>query len=175
MLEVEVKAKINCIEDFIQKLKEINGKFLKEEKQKDVYFNHPVRDFAKTDEAIRIRKISEGLNEKFYLTYKGKKIDNETKTREEFESICDEEIFDIFERLGFKKFAEIEKVRKYYKHKNFEICIDEVKDLGNFVEIESKNLNDVEEIFNLLKKFGIKKEDTITESYLELLLKKFIQ
>ncbi|PKP56980.1 MAG: class IV adenylate cyclase, partial [Candidatus Altiarchaeales archaeon HGW-Altiarchaeales-1] len=56
MLEVEVKAKINDLEKFEKRLNEINAKFLKKEIQEDIYFNHPCRDFAKTDEALRIRK-----------------------------------------------------------------------------------------------------------------------
>jgi len=184
MLEVEVKAYIKDIEKFMEKLKNIKAKFLKEEKQIDVYFNSPTRNFAETDEALRVRqiigiasRIPAGLQtftdeDKFYLTYKGKKIDKETKTREEIETSCDEKIFDVLEKLNFKKVASVEKRRKYYKYKNFEICVDNVKGLGNFVEIESHDLNNKEEIFNLLEIFDIKREETIRKSYLELLKNK---
>ncbi|MFN3527558.1 MAG: class IV adenylate cyclase, partial [Candidatus Altarchaeaceae archaeon] len=117
MIEVEVKAKIKNYEKFMKTLEKINAKFIKEEIQTDFYFNHPSRNFEETDEALRVRKI----NNKFYLTYKGKKIDNETKTRNEFSSICDEKIFDILRELGFRNVAKIEKHRIYYSYKNFEI------------------------------------------------------
>ncbi|MFN3527971.1 MAG: class IV adenylate cyclase, partial [Candidatus Altarchaeaceae archaeon] len=74
--------------------------------------------------------------------------------------------------LGFRNVAKIEKHRIYYSYKNFEICIDDVKNLGKFVEIESNNLNDKDEIFKLLEIFDIRKDETIRKSYLELIMNK---
>ncbi len=168
MLEVEVKAKIKNPGNFEKMLKKINAKFLKKEIQEDVYFNHPCRDFAKTDEALRIRKIG---NETF-LTYKGKRLDAETKTREEIEIKCGKEISEILARLGFKAVANVKKVRKEYLFENLHICVDDVEQLGNFVEIEGKELEDKSKIFEILKIFEIEKSETITKSYLELLTEK---
>ncbi len=36
------------------KLKSLNAKFLEHTEETDIYFNSPVRDFAKTDEALRL-------------------------------------------------------------------------------------------------------------------------
>ena len=47
----------------------------------DRYFNHPARDFAETDEALRIRRIGP-VNR---ITYKGPRVDTVTKTRQELE------------------------------------------------------------------------------------------
>ncbi len=168
MLEVEVKAKIKNLDKFEKKLTEINGKFLKREIQEDAYFNHPWRDFAKTDEALRIRKIG---NETF-LTYKGKRLDAETKTREEIEIKCGEEISEILTLLGFKVVANVKKSRTEYLFENLHICVDDVEQLGNFVEIEGKELKDKSKIFEILKIFEIEKSETLTKSYLELLTEK---
>lgn len=168
MLEVEVKAKIKNLDKFERKLSEINAKFLKKEIQEDVYFNHPCRDFAKTDEALRIRKIG---NETF-LTYKGKRLDAETKTREEIEIKCDEEISEILTRLGFKAVTNVKKTRKEYLFENLHIYVDDVEGLGNFVEIEGKELKDKDKIFEILRFFEIEKSETIIKSYLELLIEK---
>ena len=51
------------------------------ELQVDQYFAHPARDFARTDEALRIRRVGQ-FN---YITYKGPKLDATTKTRREIE------------------------------------------------------------------------------------------
>jgi len=168
MLEVEVKAKIKNLEEFKKRLKETNAKFLKTEIQEDLYFNHPCRDFAETDEALRIRKI----NDKTFLTYKGKRLDAETKTREEIEINCGEEISEILTRLGFKTVANVQKDRKEYEFEKLHICVDKVEQLGNFVEIEGKNLTDKDKIFEILKFFGIEKGETLTLSYMELLMEK---
>src|SRR5438132_14309314 len=47
----------------------------------DHYFNAPDRDFARTDEAFRVRIVGQTN----YVTYKGPKLDRETKTRLEIE------------------------------------------------------------------------------------------
>ncbi len=45
----------------------------------DTYYAHPSRDFAQTDEALRIRQIGSAT----WITYKGPKGDRTTKTRRE--------------------------------------------------------------------------------------------
>ena len=49
--------------------------------QIDCYYAHPVRDFAASDEALRLRQVGENN----YITYKGPKLDTTTKTRREIE------------------------------------------------------------------------------------------
>lgn len=166
MLEVEIKSGLD--ERNLERLMSINPEFLKTEFQEDIYFNHPSRDFSKTDEALRIRKI----DEKYFLTYKGEKTDIETKTREEIEIPCSIEMISILEKLGFKKAAEVKKTRKLFQLENLKICLDDVSMLGKFIEIESNNYEDKEKIFEILNKIGLQKKDTIRESYLELIIKK---
>ena len=86
----------------------------------DTYFRHPCRDFAQTDEGLRIRKTvsPQSKTEDCVLTYKGPKIDSETKTRKEIEvSVTDnngENCRNILESLGF---TPVEIVRKFRKTK----------------------------------------------------------
>src|SRR5262245_59361130 len=47
----------------------------------DHYFNAPDRDFARTDEALRLRRTGDAN----FVTYKGPKRDAQTKTRTEIE------------------------------------------------------------------------------------------
>jgi len=109
-LEVEVKARIN--EKLIRdKLSKINLYPVKKEKQVDVYFHHPCRDFKLTDEAIRVRE-SGG---RFYLTYKGPKIDPDTKSREEIQLQVKGDVFSFLEKLGFVAFEKIVKEREVNK------------------------------------------------------------
>jgi adenylate cyclase class 2 len=164
-MEVEVKFKLE--EDIKKRIEEM-AKFVCEVRERDLYFNHPCRDFVKTDEALRVRK-----SEKVFLTYKGPKIDRETKTREEIEvEIGDfDKAVRILEKLGFKPVAEVFKVRRIYKIGDATICIDNVKGLGEFVEIEVKS-EDVEKakslVFKIAGEFGLK--NPITKSYLEMIL-----
>lgn len=176
MIEVEVKAKIKDFNSVKKMLNEISAEKSHVEHQKDSYFNSPIKDFAKTDEALRIRKVNVNNKVKIFITYKGPKIDAQSKTREEIEvGIEDsEKVAKIFEHLGFKKVATIVKNRTIYNLNEYIISLDEVEGLGPYMEIETdlEDGNEFKEelnkIFDIFKKLGI--EDGFERtSYLELL------
>ncbi|MCL2687884.1 MAG: class IV adenylate cyclase [Methanobrevibacter sp.] len=176
MIEVEVKAKIKDFEAVKTLLKEINAKKSHVEHQEDSYFNNPLKDFGKTDEALRIRKVTIKNKFEIFITYKGPKIDKTSKTREEIEvGIEDSEKIDkIFQHLGFKKVADVIKNRTIYNLNQYIISLDEVKDLGPYMEIEtdledgSEFKEELDKIFDIFKKLGINDGFERT-SYLELL------
>ena len=58
--EVEQKFRLGeQAESIIARLAEIGASEIGEARQADHYFNHPVRDFATTDEALRIRSVGD--------------------------------------------------------------------------------------------------------------------
>ncbi len=176
MIEVEVKAKIDNFEDMEKKLENLGAIKSKKEFQEDIYFNSPIVDFAKTDEALRIRTTKENNEKNIFITYKGPKIDSKSKTREEIEIAIEdsEKCSKIFEHLGFVKVRAVRKDRQYYTYKNFEISLDDIEGLDPYMEIEIA-LDDgtdyseaQDKIFELFSKLGI--EDGFERtSYLELL------
>jgi adenylate cyclase class 2 len=178
MIEVEVKAHVNSFSDVESKLKQIGAKKDKTEHQIDTYFNNPsFRDFEKTDEALRIRNtIINKEKSMIFVTYKGAKLDEVSKTREELEvSIENAEIMSsILKNLGFRPAADVEKKRTTYLFKEYIITLDNVLKVGKFVEIEKdveegEDFKDaLDEIFKIYKKLGI---DSGFErrSYLELM------
>jgi len=54
MLEIEIKARWRHTEEPLLK---VGAKFIGEERQEDIYFNYPQRDFRETDEALRIGDV----------------------------------------------------------------------------------------------------------------------
>ena len=166
-MEVEVKFKASIdVEDKIRSIAE----FVCEKEEIDLYFNSPVRDFRKSDEALRIREDPEGVK----ITYKGPKIDPETKTRKEIEISVDnyDRAVELLKRLGFIPVREVVKRRRIYRLEDVTICFDEVKGLGSFVEIEMKS-EDLEsakrKILEIAKRLGFDPARSIRKSYLELL------
>ncbi|ACX73426.1 adenylyl cyclase CyaB [Methanocaldococcus vulcanius M7] len=172
MIEVEVKVKIDNKEEISKKLKELGFKYIKKKFQEDIYFNGIDRDFKKTDEALRIR--DEDGN--FFITYKGPKLDNISKTREEIEVKIEdkEKMRKILKKLGFKEVPPIRKIREIYKKGDIEASIDEVDSLGTFLELEKpvKSMeekdNALKEILTILKALNISNDNIIRKSYLEL-------
>ncbi|MFH1403040.1 MAG: class IV adenylate cyclase [Candidatus Altiarchaeota archaeon] len=162
MLEVEVKAR--C-QDLTEKLDKIGASYVKTEVQEDTYYTHPNRDFRKTDEALRIRRIKDSC----YLTYKGPLQDSDTKTREELEYEVSEGVGEILSKLGFMEYRSVRKTRRLYKLEGLEICLDDVEGLGSFIEVESKSLLDKERIFNVLERLGVPRKECTTRTYLDLL------
>lgn len=173
-MAVEIEAKFKLEEEEVnrveEKLREI-AEFVIDKVEEDLYFSSYFRNFLKTDEAVRIRKDVEGVT----LTYKGPKMDEETKTREEIKVRIFPDDYEnaiaFLEKVGFKRFAKVEKRRRIYRKDNALICLDTLEGLGSFIEIEVEGNLEVgkREIFNLAGVLGITSE-SIRKSYLELLL-----
>lgn len=110
--------------------------------QVDHYFNHPARDFGRTDEALRLRQVGE----QNFITYKGPKIDPATKTRRELElplpggADVSRQFLELLKALGFVLVAAVRKTRQpgslYWTGHEVEVALDDVQDLGWFVELE---------------------------------------
>ena len=176
MIEVEVKARINDPKHIERSIIAIGATPIGIENQADTYYNTSSRDFAQTDEALRIRV----QDNKYFLTYKGPKMDTVSKTRKEFEVEINDanNMGNILSSLGFFPVATIVKKRKRYRIGDFFIALDNVRNLGDFIEVEidlrdSRNYEEkVEIIFKFIEKLGIDRASTVRESYLEMFLGK---
>lgn len=134
-MEVESKYRSPGNDKVEKALGKLGAELVREEETEDIYFQHPGRDFGKTDEALRLRK-REGASE---LTYKGPRMKlDHTKAREEVTLRTDDPLAAqrIVERLGFKEFMSIRKRRKNFKYDKIWIAVDVVDGLGEFVELE---------------------------------------
>ena len=80
-IEVEQKFRATHSAELLARLERMGAVFAEPVVQVDLYFAHPARDFAQTDEALRIRRVGE----RNFVTYKGPKLDAMTKTRRELE------------------------------------------------------------------------------------------
>lgn len=174
MIEVEVKVRADHSK-IRPLLIEMGASKTGAEEQSDVYFAAPYRDFAKTDEALRIRS----LGGQAVLTYKGPKLDKVSKTRVEIETPVDGTAAEkIFQALGFLEAGAVRKKREIFRAGEITVCLDAVEGLGEFLEVEldvpdEKNLEiSRDKLFEFLSKFGLNEKDSIRTSYLEMLLEK---
>lgn len=196
MLEVEIKARIKDPDIIRAKFEKNNGIYKFSFIHDDTYFNMPqgLRDFRKTDEALRVRKsVKYNRKEKqslhktnFYFTYKGKKIDTITKTRNELEIEVENgnDLRDLLKTLGFREIYTVAKERELYEFEFngqiIEALIDYIPILKEYfieVEIISESADKLDKfrqiLFEFLSLFDIKKEDSIRQSYLELIADRF--
>ncbi|HEX2023006.1 MAG TPA: class IV adenylate cyclase [Candidatus Thermoplasmatota archaeon] len=170
MLEFEVKAPVPKAR--VEAVREALGDPDAVEEHEDVYFRHPSRDFARTDEALRLSRRADRVE----IAYKGPKIDGTTKTRTEILlRVHDErDARALLESLGFSEVAVVRKRRQIHLTGGFEVCFDEVPTLGAFVEVErivhsTEDLAAAEkEARALLASWGLSR--TERRSYLELVM-----
>lgn len=142
-IEIEIKIRLEE-KDFLQFRKKISeiAKFIKKSNHVDEYFVPPSRNFLEPEypfEWLSIRK-RDGKTLLNYKHYYPEFAEFHTHA-DEFETEIKDEIQlkKIFDSLNFKSIATVEKEREVYNYNDeFEIELDFVKDLGNFVEIEAK-------------------------------------
>jgi adenylate cyclase class 2 len=179
--EVELKFSLADRDAFVARLAELDAQCSSPFEQHDCYWQHPGRDFGQTDEALRIRTAGDAN----VITYKGPLVDAQTKTRREIEipigtgRLNREKCAELFHALGFGEFYTVAKQRQPYRlfweDRDVEVVIDDVVDLGSYVEIEA--LADEEQletarssILRLADRLGL--ENSIRKSYLCLLREK---
>ncbi|MCL2116999.1 MAG: class IV adenylate cyclase [Planctomycetaceae bacterium] len=175
--EVELKYAITDMPQLLEKLEQFGLCFGEAVEEHDTFYQHPVKDFAATDECLRIR-LRAG---EYRITYKGPKVDRETKTRREVELFLADNAktarqWDrLLQALGFRVAAELKKMRRsaglVYREQKYELTLDYIDGLGDFIELETiageAQLDDARRrIKSLAATLGL--VQPITASYLEL-------
>jgi adenylate cyclase class 2 len=174
----EVELKLRASHDAVrERLDALDAKRVDAVTQVDTYYDAPHRDFAETDEALRIRREERGDEATTRVTYKGPLVEAASKTRKEVETgVADADRFDdILGALGFSPAAVVEKERERYTLDGYTVTLDTVADLGEFVEIEREatetELESVREgAVAHLRDLELNPGDQIRTSYLGLLL-----
>ena len=148
MYEVELKFAVSGRAALERRLVEMGGRLAEPQEQVDRYFAHPCRDFAQTDEALRLRRVGDSVA----ITWKGPRIDAATKTRREIElelaplpAALDagptlSSWTDLLEALGFRRVMEVAKrrqpLRLVWQGAEVDVALDTVAGLGEFLELE---------------------------------------
>lgn len=168
MQEIEVKARVKNKELVLQKLDELGCMLSSPITQKDrIYIQHGATfPIALGDNALRIRE----QNNTFIFTLKQPQK-NELDCIEQEVTIDDPESMDeICKLLGYYEVSQVEKIRRKCRYQEYEICLDEVKNLGTFIEVEKQveagNGEAVQkELFAFLQTLGITASDQVFHGY----------
>jgi len=176
----EVELKVRADHDAVrERLLDLDATHEGAVTQTDTYYDAPHRDFAETDEALRIRTIepAEGGETSSRVTYKGPLVEAASKTREEIETAAPDPVaFEaIFEHLGFEPAATVRKERDRYAIDGYHVVLDDVDGLGEFVEVEAEAekaaLEQVRDgAREALERLDLEPDSQLRTSYLGMLL-----
>jgi adenylate cyclase class 2 len=178
-VEVEIRVKVNNLSQAENALKE-KFSLIGEKHQVDYYFQHPVKDFTKKEnnprEYLRIRVNPNASSLEFHQAIlKGQ----ERIHTNEFECNISEaeKMKEILERLDFKLWITVDKTRKEFDCGEFIVCLDSIKGLGEFIEVESKKTDGnpekiMKECYNFLKELKIEFEKAPDMGYPDMIAEK---
>ena len=137
-IEIEIKVHVENVAKLRNVLEE-KGKHLYTSHQIDTYFtpkNHDFRDVRPIKEWLRIRESDKGAS----INYK-----NWHYNADGIANHCDEHETNIEDAksmhlvlasLGCKQITRVDKTRRAYAYGEWEVALDSVKNLGDFVELE---------------------------------------
>jgi adenylate cyclase class 2 len=172
--EIEAKIKVAALEPIADKLEQLGAEFLHDVQQVDTHFMDAASQLRKSDCALRIRQQVIGNESSALMTFKGPRSDSKFKARPEYETgVGDAETTEkIFESLGYHKKIEVEKKRRMWLLDGCEICLDELKPLGCFVEVEGP---DEEVITGVLEKLNLHNEPHMSKGYAAMMSRRLKQ
>jgi adenylate cyclase class 2 len=139
--EVEQKFTVSDLTQLLGRLNKLSAREMNTERHVDTYLAHPCRDLRATDEAFRLRQF----NSDACVTYKGKRLPGNVKTRPEIElPIRQADIpqwLEMMQYLGFQPKPEVRKTRRVFTLTSADqtpitVALDDVEHLGSFAEIE---------------------------------------
>jgi adenylate cyclase class 2 len=174
MLEIEAKVRVKNLDAISKKLRLLGAAFLHTVREEDIYLDSPDGTLLKSNCGIRLRKRQfqkSKLKSQIFLTYKGPNGKSAFKSRREIQVQVDDfdAIKNILLALGFIKNLSVNKVRHIWKLGKCEICLDKVRYLGTFVEVEGPNENAIAAI---LDKLGLDKTKHIPSGYARMTAEK---
>lgn len=169
MKEVEVKAKVTNLEEIKHKLTTLGCTFSNPLIQKDKVFlkkGLTLKDHGKGLVALRIRDE----NGTYTMTMKKQVGDGLDKIEKEIIIDDPKQGEDIILHMGFHEVSFIQKTRTKCKYNDYEICLDSVTDLGNFIEVEKlttqENSKQIQnEMFAFLESLDVKEEQRVFKGY----------
>lgn len=179
MNEIEVKARLRDKRSVVEKLQKTGFFIEKKKTQRDTVFfptdlsraedierHHLGRNF------LRIREEVKNGSTQVLFTLKQPRS-NQTDCIEHEIEIQEKDIptlSSLIQTLGYYEFVRVDKERETGRLEDMEVCLDEVKDLGSFIELEKFGPEQEApriqaELYAMLESWGIPKEDFVYDGY----------
>jgi adenylate cyclase class 2 len=168
MKEIEVKAKVDNVREIRTRLENLGCVFSVPKRQEDVVFlarDVEYENIRTGTNVLRVRKTGDTCL--FTLKRRGA---NELDNIEKEVTVSDgKTITDMLGLLGYRAVVAVNKERVECRYGEYEICLDTVDTLGEFIEIEKMSDEDGEtvqqELLAFLLTLGVNPSDRVTKGY----------
>ncbi|HKZ41964.1 MAG TPA: class IV adenylate cyclase [Candidatus Hodarchaeales archaeon] len=170
-MEIEVRARINDASK-IKDLLQTKAEFVESSNENDLYLRH--ESDVERSLVLRIRRKENGS----FLTFKGKSKGDDTAWPDvDLPLSHPDDLENLLLGSDYIEVVRINKHRSTYREQDFEINLDEIDNLGSFIEIEGRGTDSdrtavEEKITKFLIDLGIQKSNIIRKGYVTLMLEK---
>ncbi len=176
MREIEIKARVRNEKLLREALNSSGITLLAPVKHHDVVYSQPgAKEGNPNDNWLRIRTENDARH---IFTLKRSVVGELDSIEHETAVENADELHSIIDCLGYELYSDLTKIREKAHDDGYEICLDNVPELGIFVEVEKlcdeKVDGDavVNELWAYLAQFGITRDDQETHGYDVLLRQK---
>ncbi len=173
MREIEIKIKTDDLKAVEEKLAGLGCEISEPIRQEDVIYSYGESAAEEWEESkeghivlrIRREKGKAVFNMKQQRSNELDNIEYETEVKNP------EELHQILLVLGYTPQVEVKKTRRKGKFHGYEICLDEVERLGNFVELEKLAEDNAdpaevqEDLFQTLERLSLSRKNQETRGY----------
>jgi adenylate cyclase class 2 len=151
-METEAKVRVDRFDAVVERLEQNDAVFVDEVMETDTYYDDKCCRLLTAGCGLRLRRREGRKGEQILLTFKGPVRESIYKSRPEAQTAVSdlEEMTRILEGLGYRPLIVVEKTRRIWRLGECEVCLDDVAELGRFVEIEGPSETEIETALRLL-------------------------
>lgn len=159
MKEVEVKIRIDDADATVAALEKQGCVFSQTIVQRDIVYIANDQPTVPVPAGVNVLRIRVEKDRKIFTLKRSDFGNNLSKLEHEVEIEDEARMGEIIKLLDYKIIADTTKARRKCKIENFEICVDRVNELGDYLEIEEMTDRDPKqaqrEMLEFLEKLGI--------------------
>ena len=169
--EIEAKLKVDSLPEIESRVERLGAEFVAEQLQSDIHFDDSNATLTKADRCLRLRRQVVGESTRFFLTYKGAKEKSNYKKRQEIEiEVSDADSAQkLLSALGYEQKLCFEKKRRLWRLGECEVALDQLRELGDFIEIEGPG---DKQIAHVQENLGLAELPHIPKSYASMIMEK---
>jgi len=175
MREIEVKVRLNDIDDALEKLRTAGVTLSGVKEQHDVVYCLPADKIKENNPDINWLRIRTENKSTVYFTLKRSVSGSLDSIEHETTVASAEELEAMLHYMGYVVFSDLVKIRRTGHVGDIELCLDEVPPLGAFIELEklcdesADGVQVEKELMSTVDSLGIAYGERMTKGYDELM------